>query len=128
MAVEEREIEQKQKRLARLREQTAEARSRRTTNERAVANELTSAHLDADIAEHEAILAREKEHAKLTTIRDGSKSNLDHAKSLMAAAAAAEAASDQAPAPTEVKAEETKDAEETKATGNTVKVKTGEEK
>jgi hypothetical protein len=87
MTVTEEELAEKRTHLAKLRQQTVEARARRLANEAQVGRDLSVAELDAEIAQQEAELAREKEAAKITNVRAGSATNLEAAKAIMAAAA-----------------------------------------
>jgi hypothetical protein len=78
--VSDEELAKKQERVARLRQQVADAEATRTTRERDQANAITMAQLDAEEARLQAQLDAAKASAKVTSVREGASGPLEAAR------------------------------------------------
>lgn len=88
MAVTDEDIQKKQDKLAKLREQIADAHATREERESEASNEIIAAQLDAEEARLTAELVAAKESAKKANIRAGAADLLSQVKENEAVAAA----------------------------------------
>lgn len=98
MATTEKDLDQKRERLARLRQQVAEANAQRVTREEDLSRDVQAAQLDAEAAQLEAQLFAAKEAAKSGTLKARASGPLDTAKEDMRRAAELQKAQEKAAA------------------------------
>lgn len=88
MPISDEELQKQQDRVARLREQVADATTTRENRERDLTNEITYNQLEIEASRLEAELAAAKESAKVATVKEAS--GLSTIKEQVKAAAAGE--------------------------------------
>lgn len=99
------EVQEKQVRVAKLREQVAAANAQRLTNEAELTNDITLVQLDAEEARLQAELAEAKTAATKTAVKEGAQTTLQAAREQQAAAREQAKAAEKAAAATSEKGE-----------------------
>lgn len=123
MPTSDEEVQKKADRVAKLREQVANAEATRVDRERELSNDITMKNLEAEEAALEARLQVAKDASKVSVVKGGASAPLDAAKESMRLAVAqqdaAKAAGKNAARATESTATGTASADSASATGAT---------
>lgn len=88
MPTSDEDLQKRAEQVQKLREQVADEEAKRTDRERALANDITMAQLDAEAAQLEARLQVAKNAGKVSEVKSGAQAPLDAAKEQMRVAQA----------------------------------------